>query len=185
MEKNPKRKTDRTAQKGLPEKVGKEGRKGKAAGKGIDKTRDTAHDRLSKALAAHEKALGKNPEDAAAWAGKAAVFLRHRMYRASLKAIEKALEIEPDDPGYLYEKSFVLLQLDREEDALQALDRLLEINPDSDKAWNLRTSVLCRLISTKKPLLPLKEPLPTTRSLQAPGMQKALCSLVWEVTKMQ
>src|SRR5512145_1203634 len=116
MENNPKRKTDRKGKACRPNKPCKPGRKGKtnAGNKG-----ETAYERLNKALAVHEKTLAKKPGDAGAWAGKAAVYLKHRMHKDSLKAIEKAIEIEPENPAYLYEKGFVLLQLNQEEAALQ------------------------------------------------------------------
>ena len=94
MEKNSKRKADRTEKAdrikktGWSEKTGKEDRKGKTAGKSTSKARETSYGRLDKALAVYEKILEKNPEEASAWAGKAAVLLRHRMYRDSLEAIE-------------------------------------------------------------------------------------------------
>jgi len=74
------------------------------------------------------------------------------MYKDSQKAIENALKIEPDNPSYLYERGFVLLQLNKDEAALQAFDRLLEIKPDSDKTWNIKTSILCRLMQHEKAL---------------------------------
>ena len=99
MKKNPNKKTSRTGHTDHQEKAGKESKEGRTTGKDVNKARGTAYDRLNKALAVHERALEKNPEDAAAWAGKAAVFLRHRMHRDSLKAIEKALKIEPENTG--------------------------------------------------------------------------------------
>ena len=88
MKKNPNKKTSRTGHTDHQEKAGKESKEGRTTGKDVNKARGTAYDRLNKALAVHERALEKNPEDAAAWAGKAAVFLRHRMHRDSLKASE-------------------------------------------------------------------------------------------------
>ena len=103
MENNPKRQTDRKGKACRPGKTGKTGRTSRTD---PGKTGETAYERLNKALAVHEKALAKNPDDAGAWAGKAAVYLRHRMYKDSLKAIEKALEIEPENPAHIYEKGF-------------------------------------------------------------------------------
>ncbi|WP_243684770.1 hypothetical protein [Methanosarcina barkeri] len=83
-------KENRSVRTGKPGRTNKTGKTSKRTSR-TDKTTETAYDRLDKALAAHEKALEKNPEDAAAWAGKAAVFLKHRRYSASLKAIKKKL----------------------------------------------------------------------------------------------
>ena len=150
MENNPKKKMERIANPDRQDKTGTESRKARKTGKGTDKTGDTASSRLSKALEPYDKALAKKPDDAGAWAGKASVFLKHRMYGDFLKAIEKALELEPENATYLYEKGFTLLQLNRDEAALQAFDRSLEIKPDSYKTWNIKTSVLCRLMQHEK-----------------------------------
>ena len=90
MENDPKTKTRKT---GKTAKTGEIRKKNRAAGRknkdNTDKNGDTIHSRLKKALAPHEKALSENPDDSGAWAGKAAVFLRHRMYKDALKASRK------------------------------------------------------------------------------------------------
>ena len=97
-ENDSKKNTGRTGKPGRPDRAGKKGagKTGKAGKTGavrVDKSGETAYDRLKKALEPYEKTLEKNPEDVAAWAGKGSVFLRHRMYKDSLKAYEKALVI--------------------------------------------------------------------------------------------
>lgn len=71
MENNPKRKTEETGDPDRPDRAGKENRKTR---RGSGKIGDTAYDRLNKALETYEKVLKKKPDDADAWAGKAAVF---------------------------------------------------------------------------------------------------------------
>ena len=104
MENNPERKPERTGKADRPDKTdktGKEDRKGKTDEtgktgrkdkKGTGQRGETSYERLNKALAVHEKALEKNPDSADAWAGKAAVYLRHRMYRIPLKRLKKPLK---------------------------------------------------------------------------------------------
>jgi ribosome recycling factor len=131
MESEHNKKKERTGDPYRPDSLDKKDKTYRQVGKSTGKARDTAHDRLKQALEPYEKTLANEPDNASAWAGKAAIYLRHRMYKDSLKAIEKALNasdlgMPPQNDGKTLRLIFPQLTEERRHDLTKQVDKMGE-----------------------------------------------------------
>lgn len=96
-----------------------------------------------------EHALSINPNESAAWQGKAATYIDTGEYRLAVKAADRAIELAktPDDKienGYLL-RGFALNRLESYDDALQSFDKAIEIDPKSLDLWQNKAYSLTKL----------------------------------------
>ncbi len=109
-----------------------------------------------KTLAALERVLELNPQDARAWFLKgAALGLLGRLDEA-IAALERALELDPEDVDAWRLKGTALMMIGMIRDALTAGERMLEINNQDVDAWRLKGLALVALGETEEALFALK-----------------------------
>lgn len=96
-----------------------------------------------------EMALSINPNESAAWQGKAATYIDTGEYRQAVKSADQAIELShsADDKienAYLL-RGFALNRLERYEEALSAFDRAIEIDPKRLDLWQNKAYTLTKL----------------------------------------
>jgi len=96
-----------------------------------------------------EQALSINPNESAAWQGKAASYIEGGDYRLAVKAADQAVELsrqsgEKVDNAYLL-RGFALNRLEQYDDALSAFDKAIEINPKRLDLWQNKAYTLTKL----------------------------------------
>lgn len=96
-----------------------------------------------------DQALKLNPNESAAWQGKAATYIDMGQYHLALKAADKALE-QPSNPGDKVDNAFLLRgfalnRLELYDDAIQAFDKGIEISPKRIDLWQNKAYSLTKL----------------------------------------
>ncbi len=101
--------------------------------------------RKDEAIAAYEKALKINPDNAKAWNNKGVALDDLGRKDEAMAAYEKALEIKPGHAESWNNKGAALSALGRKDEAIAAFEKALEIKPDYADAWHGKGSVLSAL----------------------------------------
>jgi tetratricopeptide (TPR) repeat protein len=96
-----------------------------------------------------EQALRINPNESAAWQGKAATYIEIGQYRPAIKAAEKAIELsktteDKKENAYLL-RGFALNRLEMYDDALLSFDKAIEIDPKRVDLWQNKAYSLTKL----------------------------------------
>ncbi len=98
--------------------------------------------RGEEALAAYDKALAIDRDDAIAHNNRGFILEKLGRDEEALAAYDKALAIDPNYAKAHNNRGVVLERLGRDEEALAAFDKALAINPNDAKAHNNRSFVL-------------------------------------------
>jgi len=103
----------------------------------------------NEAMRDFEQAIAINPNESAAWQGKAATYIELGQYRPAIKAADKAIELphSSDDKienAYLL-RGFALNRLEMYDDALLAFDKAIEIDPKRVDLWQNKAYSLTKL----------------------------------------
>jgi len=96
-----------------------------------------------------DQALSINPNESAAWQGKAATYIEIGQYRPAIKAADKAIELakisdDKKENAYLL-RGFALNRLEMYDDALLAFDKAIEIDPKRVDLWQNKAYSLTKL----------------------------------------
>jgi tetratricopeptide (TPR) repeat protein len=96
-----------------------------------------------------EQALIINPNESAAWQGKAATYIELGQYHPAIKAADKAIELphtgeDKIENAYLL-RGFALNRLENYDDALLAFDKAIEIDPKRVDLWQNKAYSLTKL----------------------------------------
>lgn len=101
------------------------------------------------ALRDFEQALSINPNESAAWQGKAATYIETGEYRPAVKAADRAIELagtaEDKVENAFLLRGFALNRLDMYDDALIAFDRAIEIDPRRLDLWQNKAYTLTKM----------------------------------------
>lgn len=90
--------------------------------------------KCSEAIVAYQKALERNPRDAATWSGLALCHYRLGDYEAGLAAYDRALELKADDARLWSYRGAILHRLGRFAEAEAAYRKAIERNPRYSRA---------------------------------------------------
>ena len=101
------------------------------------------------AMADFEQALSINPNESAAWQGKAATYIETGDYRMAIKAADRAIELSHSsedkiENAYLL-RGFAQNRLEKYDDALMAFDKAIEIDPKRLDLWQNKAYTLTKL----------------------------------------
>jgi tetratricopeptide (TPR) repeat protein len=96
-----------------------------------------------------EQALSINPNESAAWQGRAASYIELGQYRSAIKSADKAIELAKNgedkrENAYLL-RGFALNRLEMYDDALMAFDKAIEIDPKRVDLWQNKAYSLTKL----------------------------------------
>ncbi len=83
--------------------------------------------RYREALAAYDRALQLDPNDADAHNGRGNVLKKLQRYEEALEAYDQAIQLDPHDAGFYSNKSMALNALKRYEEALAASDYAIQL----------------------------------------------------------
>lgn len=110
-------------------------------------------DRVEEAESAFQKALSKDPQNAAAWT-HFGFFLsaRKQSPEQAVEALNHGLTLNPENAHAWSNYGAALHQLGRAEEALDAYDRALALEPDTVFAWCNRGAILDDLRRTEEAL---------------------------------
>jgi tetratricopeptide (TPR) repeat protein len=92
---------------------------------------------FKEAIKLYEKAVKKNPKDAAAYFNLGRAYDKIFEVEDAEAALAEAVDLQPDDAAYRYEHAAVLMKLAKYEDAVKELKKTLEIDPDNARAAEL------------------------------------------------
>jgi len=91
--------------------------------------------RYEDAIAAHDKALQIDPENARAWFSKGAALAKLQRYEETIATYEQATQINPEFSEAWFGQGTILTKLQRYKEAVSAYERATIIKPDFHLAW--------------------------------------------------
>ncbi|MGB9589271.1 MAG: tetratricopeptide repeat protein, partial [Candidatus Hydrothermia bacterium] len=89
-----------------------------------------------KALAAFEKALSLNPEDAKAWNNIGVVYYNEGKYEKAIPYFKKAISLDPNDQRFWHNLGLAYYHIGAYDDAIVAYNASLHIMEARAKVWN-------------------------------------------------
>ncbi len=89
-----------------------------------------------KALAAFEKALSLNPDDAKAWNNIGVVHYDNGKYDKAIPCFKKAIALDPNDQRFWYNLGLAYYHIGAYDDAITAYNASLHIIEGNAKVWN-------------------------------------------------
>ncbi|NJR67683.1 MAG: tetratricopeptide repeat protein [Synechococcales cyanobacterium CRU_2_2] len=87
------------------------------------------------AIAAYNKALEFQPNNAAAWDNRGSSLGCLGQFEASIRSFDKALELNPESHDAWHSRGLALAQSGRYEEAIASFDQALELKPDKHEPW--------------------------------------------------
>ena len=105
------------------------------------------------AIAAYDRALQLQPEDAALWVKQGMAYDGIQHFESAIAAYQKATQHAPHDASVWLKLGVLLENLNRPEDALGVYIKVVELQPDNVWAWHDQGKVLETLGHPNKALL--------------------------------
>lgn len=99
-------------------------------------------ERHEEALAACDRAIALDPDDAWAWFSKGYVLCGLQRYEESLAAYDRAIQLDPTYALAYHNKGWVLICLQRYQEALDALEYAIQLAPNEALAYFNKGSAL-------------------------------------------
>jgi tetratricopeptide (TPR) repeat protein len=94
------------------------------------------------AIAAYDRALHLQPEDAALWVKQGMAYDGIQQFEAAIAAYQKATQHAPQDAKAWLKLGVLLENLHRQEEALSVYARVVELEPENVWAWHDRGKIL-------------------------------------------
>ena len=94
------------------------------------------------AIAAYDRALQLQPEDAALWMKQGMAYDGVQQFENAIAAYQKATQHAPNDASVWLKLGVLLENLNRPEEALEVYIKVVELQPDNVWAWHDRGKVL-------------------------------------------
>ncbi len=103
--------------------------------------------RYEEAIAAYDRALDLQPDDATVWHNRGSALFQLQRYQETVESCDRAVQLRPDYARAWTHRGLALMQLQQFESALDSFDRAVDAQPHHADIWNYRAQALIALQS--------------------------------------
>ncbi len=106
-----------------------------------------------RAEADYRKALSLDPNNAAAHAGLAGIYVDSRNFKMAAPLLDRAVKLSPNVPRFWYNKGVMHSLWGQRQKALECYEKAVKLEPDNPNYWRCRGSIKMKMGDSKGGLL--------------------------------